>query len=105
MKQLNSKWILMILTAAAVAMFATPPLQAELLEKAKKIGNTTVHYKVLLPSGYDAAKAYPAILALGGGPQTMNTVDSVLSRNLRAEAEQRADIVLATAAPAAQLSA
>src|SRR4029078_2958192 len=56
-----------------------------------------------VPNGYDAAKAYPAILALGGGPQTMNTVDSVLNRNLRAEAEKRGYIVVAPAAPDDQL--
>src|SRR6202035_3401748 len=46
---------------------------------------------------------YPGILALGGGPQTMNTVDSVLSRNFRAEAEKRGYIVVAPAAPDGQL--
>src|SRR6202795_2493957 len=80
-------------------MFATQPLRAELLEKTKKVGGTTVHYKVVLPDGYDPARAYPAILALGGGPQTMNTVDSVLNRNFRAEAEKRGYIVIAPAAP------
>jgi len=74
-------------------------LQAEVLEKTEKVGKTTVHYKVVLPNGYDAAKTYPAILAFGGGPQTMNTVDSVLNRNLRAEAEKRGYIVIAPAAP------
>src|SRR5438093_3467886 len=103
MKQLNSKWMTPVLTAAAVAMFATQPLRAELLEKTKKVGSTTVHYKVVLPNGYDPAKAYPDILALGGGPQTMNTVDSVLSRNFRAEAEKRGYIVVAPAAPDGQL--
>ena len=61
-----------------------------LLEKTRKVGGTTVHYKVVLPSGYDPAKAYPAILAFGGGPQTMSTVDNVLKRNLRPEAENAA---------------
>src|ERR1700686_2419860 len=84
-------------------MFATQPLRAELLEKTKKVGGTTVHYKVVLPDGYDPARAYPAILALGGGPQTMNTVDSVLNRNFRAEAEKRGYIVVAPAAPDGQL--
>ena len=56
--------------AAVVAMFATQPVQAEVLEKTKKVGGTTVQYKVVLPNGYDPAKAYPAILAFGGGPQT-----------------------------------
>jgi len=85
--------------AVVIAMFATRPVQAELLEKTKQVSGTTVLYKVVLPSGYDPAKAYPAILAFGGGPQTMNTVDNVLNRNLRAEAEKRGYIVVAPAAP------
>jgi predicted esterase len=85
--------------AAAVAVFAMQPAHAELLEKTKKVGKTTVEYKVVLPNGFDAAKAYPAILAFGGGPQTMNTVDAVLNRNLRAEAEKRGYIVIAPTAP------
>jgi poly(3-hydroxybutyrate) depolymerase len=88
---------------AAVAMSATQPLHAEQLEKTKKVGSTTVHYKVVLPNGYDPATAYPAIVALGGGPQTMNTVDGVLTRNFRAEAEKRGYIVVAPAAPDGQL--
>src|SRR5213593_2382942 len=103
MKQLNSKWLLSVPLAAVIAGFAIQPLQAELLEKTKKVGRTTVQYKVVLPNGYDPAKAYPAILALGGGPQTMNTVDGVLNRNLRAEAEKRGYIVVAPAAPDGQL--
>jgi predicted peptidase len=57
----------------------------------------------VLPDGYDPAKAYPAILAMGGGPQTMNTVDGILARNFRAEAEKRGYIVIAPAAPDGQL--
>ena len=56
--------------AAIVAMIAFPPVHAELMEKTKKVAGTTVRYKVVLPTGYDPAKAYPAILAFGGGPQT-----------------------------------
>ena len=89
--------------AVGLALFAIQCVQAELLEKTKKIAGTTVQYKVVLPNGYDPAKAYPAILAFGGGPQTMNTVDSVLNRNLRAEAEKRGYIVVAPAAPEGQL--
>jgi len=98
MKRSISKWMLRV-SMVAVVMFATQPLQAELLEKTKKVGGATVHYKVVLPNGYDPAKAYPAILAFGGGPQTMNTVDGVLNRNFRAEAEKRGYIVVAPAAP------
>jgi poly(3-hydroxybutyrate) depolymerase len=94
---------LAVAATAAVAMSATQPLSAEQFEKTKQVGGTTVHYKVVLPDGYDPATTYPAILALGGGPQTMNTVDSVLSRNFRAEAEKRGYIVVAPAAPDGQL--
>jgi poly(3-hydroxybutyrate) depolymerase len=89
--------------ALLAAVFAAQSLQAELVEKTKKVGATTVHYKVVLPNGYDAAKAYPAILAFGGGPQTMDTVDRVIDRNLRAEAEKRGYIVIAPAAPDGEL--
>jgi predicted peptidase len=91
-----------LFSAAVVVMFATPA-RAELLEKTKKVVGVTVHYKVVLPNGYDPAKAYPAILAFGGGPETMNTVDRVLDGNLRAEAEKRGYIVVAPAAPEGQL--
>ena len=67
------------------------------------MGNITVRYKVVLPNVYDPLKAYPGIIALGGGPQTMNTVDSILNRNFRAEAEKRGYIVVAPAAPDDQL--
>ena len=96
MKDLKSKWML---CTTAIALFAALPLHAELLEKTKKVGNVTVQYKVVLPNGYDAARAYPAILAFGGGAQTINTVDSILSRNFRSEAEKRGYIVIAPAAP------
>jgi len=76
---------------------------ADVSEKTAAVRGLTVHYKVVLPTGYDAAKEYPAIIALGGGPQTMNTVDGVLNRNLRAEAEKRGYIVIAPAAPDGQL--
>ena len=86
-----------------VAMFANQPARAELIEKSEKVAGTTVHYKVVLPAAYDPAKAYPAILALGGGPENMKTVDSVLDHNLRIEAEKRGYIVVAPAAPDDQL--
>jgi len=99
MNQLISKWTPLFAAAIVVAMFATQSVRAEVMEKTKKVGKTTVHYKVVLPNGYDPAKTYPAILGLGGGPQTMNTVDRLLSGNLRAEAEKRGYIVIAPAAP------
>jgi predicted peptidase len=99
MKQPGSKRTLLLAVTVVSAMFGIQPVKAELSEKTKKVGSTTVHYKVVLPNGYDPAKTYPAILAFGGGPQTMNTVDNVLARNLRPEAEKRGYIVIAPAAP------
>jgi predicted peptidase len=103
LKQSGLNWIWLLSAALIVAVLATQPVQAELLEKSRKVGDTTVRYKVVLPNGYDPAKTYPAILAFGGGPQTMNTVENVLNRNLRAEAEKRGYIVIAPAAPDDQL--
>src|SRR5438874_8833038 len=101
MKQQRSNWMLPApaMAAIAIAMFLIQPLPAEVIEKTKTVGGTTIHYKTVLPNGYDPAKAYPAILAFGGGPQTMNTVDNILNRNFRPEAEKRGYIVVAPAAP------
>jgi poly(3-hydroxybutyrate) depolymerase len=91
-----------MLSGAAVVssiVFGGVPARAGVLEQTKKVAGVTVHYKVVLPDGYDATKTYPGIIALGGGPQTMNTVDGILSRNFRAEAEKRGYIVVAPAAP------
>jgi poly(3-hydroxybutyrate) depolymerase len=104
MKQRNAKRMLLApATAATIALSLIQPLQAEVLEQTKTVGGTAVHYKTVLPNGYDPAKAYPAILVFGGGPQTMNTVDAILARNFRAEAEARGYIVVAPAAPDGQL--
>ena len=90
---------LLLATCVAIAQ----PARAELKELSKKLGGTTVQYKVVLPNGYDAAKAYPAVLVFGGGPQTMNTIDRTLMNNFRAEAEKRGYIVIGVAAPNGQL--
>src|SRR5436190_21782857 len=103
MKQHCTKWTLLPPAMAALVMLLIQPLQAEVLESAKKVGGTTVHYKTVLPNGFDPATAYPAVLAFGGGPQTMNTMDNILNRNFRAEAEKRGYIVVAPAAPDGQL--
>src|SRR5262245_53440332 len=101
--KVNSKWMPAVLAATVVVMFATRPLQAELIDKTRNVGGTTVHYKVILPNGYDPAKAYPGVLALAGGAQKMPGVVSLLERSFRAEAERRGYIVVAPAAPDDQL--
>jgi predicted peptidase len=85
--------IVMYMLIAVSAVFA------EVQNKTARIGTTTVHYKVVVPKEYGPAKAYPAVLAFGGGAQTMETVDLTLQRNWQKEAESRGYIVILPAAP------
>lgn len=94
---------LRLLFVTAVFLFASCPVAAEVLDKTKDIAGTTVRYKVILPNGYNPAKAYPAVLAFPGGPQTMDTVEGTLQRNWRKEAERLGYIVVVPAAPDGQL--
>src|SRR5262249_3708044 len=103
MKPQNSVWMGSAPALGASVTLLVEPVQAEVFEKMTTADDTTVHYKLVLPNGYDPAKAYPAVLALGGGPQTMTTVDNILARNFRAEAEKRGYIVVAPAAPDGRL--
>jgi len=98
----RDRWTILSLVAGLVIL-ASLPVKSEVLDKTKNIGGTTVHYKVVLPNKYDPSKAYPGVLAFGGGTQTMNTVESVIARNFREEAEKRGYIVVAPAAPNDQL--
>jgi poly(3-hydroxybutyrate) depolymerase len=91
------------LAATATAALAVFGAAASVLEKSMHVAGVDVQYKVVLPDGYDAAKAYPAILVMGGGPQTMDTVDRTLERNFTAEAQRRGYLVVAPAAPDGQL--
>lgn len=87
--------IRIILPVAGIAwMFAGRCLTAEVIEKNTNIAGTSVQYKVILPKQYDPAKAYPAVLAFGGGPQTMVVVENTIRRNWRDEAARRAPKLL-----------
>lgn len=88
-----------LLAVATTLVIASASLTGEVLDKTKKVGSTTVHYKVILPNQYDAAKAYPGVLAFGGGSQTMDMVDSTIKRFWRQQAEQRGYLVVLPAAP------
>lgn len=96
------RWAILLLILTAMT-FGSIPVQAEVLNKTMIIGGTIVHYKVVLPNHYDPSKAYPGVLVFGGGPQTMNMVDSTIDRNFRDQAEKRGYIVVAPAAPNGQL--
>ena len=88
-----------LLVTAVLFLLVSQSAVADVLDKTRDVSGITVHYKVVLPNGYDPAKAYPAVLAFSGGPQTMDTVERTVERNWRAEAERRGYIVVAPAAP------
>jgi poly(3-hydroxybutyrate) depolymerase len=102
MKSHLSPWPRLLFTAAAVTIVGQS-LAAEVLDKTRDIAGTAVHYKVILPKGYDPAKAYPAVLAFPGGPQTMDMVEGTVERNWREQAERLGYIVIIPAAPNGQL--
>ena len=98
----GSPWLRLVLVTAMIVL-ANRPLAAKVLDKATNIAGTTIHYKVILPNGYDPAKTYPAVLAFPGGPQTMQTVEGTLERNWREPAERLGYVVIIPAAPDGQL--
>jgi poly(3-hydroxybutyrate) depolymerase len=101
---MNKSAALLAAVGAVVAAALSPPhAGAEMTERIMRDAGTSVHYKLVLPNGYEAAQTYPAVLVMGGGPQTMDTVERTLERNFRAEAEQRGYIVVAPAAPDGEL--
>src|ERR1700676_3269188 len=102
MKPPRSVWSKLLLTAAAL-MLASHSLAGEMLDKVEKISGTTVRYKVILPNGYNPTKAYPAVLAFPGGPQTMDTVEGTVERNWREQAERLGYIVIVPEAPDGEL--
>jgi poly(3-hydroxybutyrate) depolymerase len=83
--------------------FVGPFAAAKIYDKSAEIGGTTVHYKLIVPKDYDAAKTYPAILAFPPGSQGMDMVMTTVQRNWAAEADKRGYIVIVPAAPGGQL--
>lgn len=94
---------LLVQATIVLSIFANGFLMAEVIEKSKNIAGTTVQYKVILPNSYDPAKAYPGVLAFGGGPQTMTVVENTIRRNWRDEAERRGYLVVLPVAPDGEL--
>jgi len=89
--------------ALAASALGALDASASVVERSMHVAGTDVHYELVLPDGYDSAKAYPGVIVLGGGPQTMEVVDRTIERNFRAEAERRGYIVIAPAAPGGDL--
>lgn len=87
-------WLLLILVS-----LQAPVLRAEVLHKTLRIGGTVIEYDVVLPAEYDAAKAYPAVLAFAGGPETEDIDRHMIDTTFRDQAERRGYIVIVPAAP------
>jgi poly(3-hydroxybutyrate) depolymerase len=102
MEPRRSVWARLLFTAVAVIL-TNHPLSAQVLDKAGDIAGTTIHYKIILPNGYNPAKAYPAVLAFPGGPQTLDMVEGTVERNWREQAERLGYIVIVPAAPNGRL--
>jgi poly(3-hydroxybutyrate) depolymerase len=97
------RWGARFFALAFVALLASNCLNAEVQNKSKDIGGTTIHYVVVLPNGYDPAKTYPTVLAFPGGAQDMDTVEGTLERNWRLLGERLGYIVVIPEAPDGQL--
>jgi len=71
---------------------------AALTEKTGTFAGATVTYEVVTPAGFDPARAYPAVLVFGGGPQTQRMARTEAER-WRSEAERRGYIIVSPATP------
>jgi len=91
--------------AAAVAAVACLCLagvrsaSAEMIEKTGTFGGLHLTYKVVLPDGFDPARAYPAVLVFTGGPQTLQMAGNTLEADWRKEAERRGYLLFSPGTP------
>src|SRR5579872_509209 len=84
---------------AVAAAAATATAHASVVDRTAKVGDTTIYYKVVLPNDFDANKTYPGVLAFGGGTEDMDSVNRVIDRFFREQAEKRGYIVIVPADP------
>jgi pimeloyl-ACP methyl ester carboxylesterase len=62
---------------------------------------TKIAYTLVLPTGFDATKTYPLLLALPPGGQDQETTDAVVDRVWKDEAKRRGWVVVSPVAPGA----
>ena len=91
------------LAIALPLLVSSQTAHSKVFDKNTNIAGMNLYYKVILPTDYDPAKAYPAVLAFPPGPQTMDMVMTTLQRNWAAEAQKRGYIVVIPAAPNGRL--
>lgn len=94
----------MLLGCLAVAsLMAGPPAYSAVLNRTIDIQGTRVDYELVLPDRFDPKRSYPAVLGFGGGPQTGQAVDHLVSGTFAPEAQRRGYIVVVPEAPGGQL--
>src|SRR5579862_3599679 len=96
---MNQRRGLSVLTLFCLILDVSQAARAKVFDKETAIAGMTVHYKLVLPKDFDAAKTYPAILAFPPGEQTMDMVMTTLVNNSGPEAQRRGYIVVIPAAP------
>jgi predicted peptidase len=88
-----------IMVSVVLLLFTSPLFGAKAYDKTAEIQGMMVHYKVVLPRDFDAAKTYPAVLAFPPGSQTMDMVLTTVLQNWVPEADRFGYIVFVPAAP------
>jgi len=99
------RWAVIASAAVALALAGGCARAAadDIADRSGTFGGLKIDYKVLLPPGYDAARAYPAVLVFTGGPQSFEMAGNTIRADWQAEAEKRGYIVISPAAPDAGL--
>ena len=85
--------------AIVISMGLAQAATAEMVEKTGRFSGVQVTYKVVLPTGYDAARAYPAVLVFTGGAQQIVGAENTLNADWRSQAEKRGYIVISPGTP------
>lgn len=76
---------------------------AEMIEKSGRFGGLQVTYKVVLPPGYTAGRAYPVVLVFTGGGQTLRMAEGTLTTDWREQAEKRGYVLISPGTPDGRL--
>src|SRR5688572_14683743 len=99
MESQRMRTLVVLFAAAGVTLMGGGTASAEMLERTGLFGGLKLTYKVVLPPGYDAAQAYPAILVFAGGPQSLQMAERTLSVDWQQEAERRHYILISPGTP------
>jgi poly(3-hydroxybutyrate) depolymerase len=95
--------MLRVIGAVLALSLAGGAARAEMLSKTGRFAGTQVDYKVLLPPGYNPAKAYPVVLVFTGGGQAIAAAENTILTDWKPEADKRGYIVISPAAAGGEL--